>query len=296
VILPFGDAHARAYQWSFLEDCTNVDIACSLFYNKFNNLLDTCVPKTYSGYNGCYPPWFNSSIIKNIKRKWQIWRQYKINNNPVTCQIFKTIRSQIKHDINQAYKVYIDSIEGSIRTDPKKIWSHVNSIKNSKGVPGRMSYLNNQFQDPNDIVNAFADFFQQCYTASGVFTGRDVIHSDTNNVNTPFISESDVTSALKKLKPKLTAGPDNIPAFLLKDCASVLAYPLQLVFNLALKTCKFPEIWKLSSISPIFKKGNRTQVENYRPISLICNFSKVFESILYDTPNFNTASLVVVLQ
>jgi hypothetical protein len=119
--------------------------------------------------------------------------------------------------------------------------------------------------------------------ASGVFTGRDVIHSDTNNVNTPFISESDVTSALKKLKPKLTAGPDNIPAFLLKDCASVLAYPLQLVFNLALKTCKFPEIWKLSSISPIFKKGNRTQVKNYRPISLICNFSKVFESILYDT-------------
>jgi hypothetical protein len=146
-----------------------------------------------------------------------------------------------------------------------------------------MSYLNNQFQDPNDIVNAFADFFQQCYTASGVFTGRDVIHSDTNNVNTPFISESDVTSALKKLKPKLTAGPDNIPAFLLKDCASVLAYPLQLVFNLALKTCKFREIWKLSSISSIFKKGNRTQVENYRPISLICNFSKVFESILYDT-------------
>ncbi|KAH0816060.1 hypothetical protein GEV33_006731 [Tenebrio molitor] len=125
--------------------------------------------------------------------------------------------------------------------------------------PSRMSYLNNQFQDPNDIVNAFADFFQQCYTASGVFTDRDVIHSDTNNVNTPFISESDVTSALKKLKPKLTAGPDNIPAFLLKDCASVLAYPLQLVFNLALKTCKFPEIWKLSSISPIFKKGNRTQ-------------------------------------
>jgi hypothetical protein len=65
-------------EWSFLEDCTNVDIACSLFYNKFNNLLDTCVPKTCSGYNGCYPPWFNSSIIKNIKRKWQIWRQYKI--------------------------------------------------------------------------------------------------------------------------------------------------------------------------------------------------------------------------
>jgi hypothetical protein len=82
-------------EWSFLEDCTNIDIACSLFYNKFNNLLDTCVPKTYSGYNGCYQPWFNSSIIKNIKRKWQIWRQYKINNNPVTCQIFKTIRSQI---------------------------------------------------------------------------------------------------------------------------------------------------------------------------------------------------------
>jgi hypothetical protein len=141
----------------------------------------------------------------------------------------------------------------------------------------------------------------------GSFTGRDVIHSDTNNVNTPFISESDVTSALKKLKPKLTAGPDNIPAVLLKDCASVLAYPLQLVFNLALKTCKFPEIWKLSSISPIFKKGSRTQVENYRPISLICNFSKVFESILYVctlclqafatlSPNFNTASLVVILQ
>ena len=80
----------------------------------------------------------------------------------------------------------------------------------------------------------------------------------------------------------MTAGPDGIPSFLIKDCASVLAKPLLILFNLALNSNTFPELWKNSKIIPVFKKDNRTDIKNYRPITIINNFSKAFEFALYE--------------
>ena len=80
----------------------------------------------------------------------------------------------------------------------------------------------------------------------------------------------------------MTTGPDSIPAFLMRDCAIIFGYPLTLIFNSILKNCQFPDLWKYSKVCPIYKKGNKFDIKNFRPISVICNFCKVLEILLHD--------------
>jgi hypothetical protein len=62
---------------------------------------------------------------------------------------------------------------------------------------------------------------------------------------------------------------------------------LRHIFNLSLSTGKFPSLWKQAAVIPIFEKGNRALLVNYRPISILNNFSKIFESIIHDHLSFH---------
>lgn len=133
------------------------------------------------------------------------------------------------------------------------------------------------------IAESFAHFFRSSYVDSSFSTAESTSSQNIyDHFNLELVSEDDIFKILRSLKPKSTIGPDLIPAFILKDCASVFAYPLMLIFNLALATQTFPSAWKISRITPVFKRGNINEIGNYRPISIINNFAKVFELILHE--------------
>ena len=77
-------------------------------------------------------------------------------------------------------------------------------------------------------------------------------------------------------------GPDGIGNRLLKETASSLASPLSKLFNKSLQNGEFPDIWKVSQVVALHKKGDIHLCENYRPISLLCCVSKVFEKVVYN--------------
>ena len=67
---------------------------------------------------------------------------------------------------------------------------------------------------------------------------------------------------------------------MLKNCAASIAYPLYIIFNKSFHTGFIPNDWKLANVVPVFKKGDKALVENYRPISLISLIMKVFEKCI----------------
>jgi hypothetical protein len=81
-----------------------------------------------------------------------------------------------------------------------------------------------------------------------------------------------------------SAGPDEIPNFIIKVCSDIFIPLLHHVFNLSLSTMKFPSLWKQAAVIPIFK---RTLVVNYIPTSISNNFSKFFESIIHHHISFH---------
>lgn len=97
-----------------------------------------------------------------------------------------------------------------------------------------------------------------------------------------MISQTTVSSHLEKLKTGKASGPDGITNLILKQCRSVLARPLTILFNRSLSRGQVPQEWLQANVVPIFKAGRRDSADNYRPISLSSSLSKVMETLIKD--------------
>ena len=90
-----------------------------------------------------------------------------------------------------------------------------------------------------------------------------------------------ITKLLKDLDPSKASGPDHIPAKFLNLFAEELTPCLYILFSASLKQGVIPADWKKALITPIFKKGSRSDPANYRPISLTSLVCKTLEHIIY---------------
>jgi hypothetical protein len=68
------------------------------------------------------------------------------------------------------------------------------------------------------------------------------------------------------LKNKLTAGYNDIPESLVKQCIQLIKGPLTHIYNVSLRSGVFPDKWKAAKVKPLYKKGDRYNIQNYRPI------------------------------
>lgn len=274
--------------WTLLYNIKSVDEAFELFYTKIYSILDRSVPKTCRVNK--YPPWFNHHIKKLIKEKEKLRKLYKKTNNETYNERFKECRSILKRDIKVAYKQYLEQAENNLKSNPNGFWSYINAKKRCSRLPPTMIYQDSEITDGSNIAEAFANNFKKVYSNdldvdlnnenSGINNSK-VISDLLNVLSIPTISEQDVISAVKKLKGKAAPGPDGVPAYIIKGCVDALVRPLCYLFNLSLQMCCFPSALKTAKICPLYKTGDKTYVENYRPIAILSCISKVFESIIY---------------
>ena len=96
------------------------------------------------------------------------------------------------------------------------------------------------------------------------------------------ILPGDILKACSKMKKKLSRTPEGIPSYFISKVIHSILYPLTIIFNLSLTLGAIPTQWKKAIVIPVYKKGNRHEVGNYRPVSLTSSFSRLFESVLLD--------------
>jgi hypothetical protein len=102
------------------------------------------------------------------------------------------------------------------------------------------------------------------------------------NINMTPVTNKEIKDIIKSLKWKNSQGYNEIPQNILKISMPFILSPLTYICNKSFSLSIFPMRLKYSQISPIFKKGEKTEMANYRPISLLTSFSRIFEKVTYN--------------
>ena len=194
----------------------------------------------------------------------------------------------------------------------KKTWKTINETLNrsKRGSNVTSIFYHNGFTLSNakDIANAFNAYFANIgkNLASEIAQNVNIIDY-TQYLSTPItetrlqfkcITDNDTQKAIDKLENKSSSGHDGISNKLLKLLKMELSKSLTLIINQMITTGIFPDSFKISKITPLFKKGDVSLLSNYRPISLLPKISKIFERILYNQlyEYFNSNNLLAEQQ
>jgi transcription elongation factor GreA-like protein len=96
------------------------------------------------------------------------------------------------------------------------------------------------------------------------------------------VTKTDVEQVIKGIKNNSSPGFDEIPTSLVKQCLCYFIKSLVHIYNVSFQTGIFPDMMKKTKIKPLFKKGDRQDIKNYRPISILSVFSKPLEKLMHD--------------
>ena len=177
-----------------------------------------------------------------------------------------------------------EDLEGRILNEGNlnSFYNFVNSRLNYKSGIGPLKSNDGKFlTNSSEKSNALNSYFASVCT---VDDGNFPEVKTTKTINIPHESLKFTPFNLKQIMYKLKAskspGPDGIPPIFFKKLSRALCYPLVLLFDYIYSVNVLPTIWKHSFVTPLFKKGSRSDISNYRPISLTCVMCKIFESVI----------------
>lgn len=278
--MELGDVDWR----SVLLNC-NVEDMIKNFYSILDRLILEYVPQISSSSAQGYPEWYSRALIKIIKEKIKIHRQYKRHKNPIDYLSFSILRQRQKVIQDSCYKTFISNSETNIKKNPKLFWKYIKSKRNSSSnYPNIMNFDDRILEGEKDICSAFNEFFHKNFTQPSAnypyFDPNNVAHKLT--LNSIEVSHSYILKLLQNLDDTKGPGSDGIPPLFYKRCAEAIATPLVLIFNRCLSEGYCPDIWKTAIIVPVPKKGLKTNITNYRPISILNTLSKLLERVVHD--------------
>lgn len=159
------------------------------------------------------------------------------------------------------------------------------TVQNSSfsALPKFVNVNNVQVNDKKDIVDLFNNHFASAgslfkpglgHLSSPGFSNANVW--DSNLFTFEPISRAKVLLVLQNINCKRSAGPDGLDHFLLKLVANIIVEPITYIFNLSFEKNIIPLSWKTGHARPLFKNGDPTIMDNYRPISKLSVLAKIF--------------------
>lgn len=269
---------------------------CQEAYSKFDQIVSSCYDatcpfKSVTLNKKNNKPWVTKGMKKSIKQKNKLYHMYKTRNTVNNEIQYKRYRCRLQHLLRGAKKSYYQRLLGESKSNLKKSWSVMREIiGNDRHTHSNKQFIvNNQVVDDKvTIVNAFNDLFVNL----GPSLARDIPDVDIepdeylkgNYVNSFFakpVSEEEILAVIKRLKNS-SPGLDGISAHLIKSIGQAIVKPLSHIVNLSFSQGIFPSQLKKAYVIPIYKGGDSQLLKNYRPVSVLPVFSKIFESLMYD--------------
>ena len=275
---------------------SNIEVLNSILVQARNKHLPTKTVR-FRRHKHKINQWMTSGILISIKFRDELYKRFH-QLDPDSEQYstiatnLKTYNRILKHTMRQAKNTYYHKLLDNYKNDAKKTWETLKCVMNlsktKSDLPNFFIINNSKITNREAIANHFNEYFAGVgpLLASKLKNVNNHCHEKylCNPTEAQFkfqnINQSYIIQIIKELKPKSSTDHIGFSAKLLKTSASVLSYPLSIIVNQSLNTGIFPQPLKISKVTPLFKKDDKTSCNNYRPISLLPIISKVLEKVV----------------
>lgn len=206
--------------------------------------------------------------------------QYRIWRNKVKDLIQKSKREFYTNSINNNY------------SNPKQLWQNLHDVTN-RATRQQTSFIHddsdNPILDPEETANTFNSFFtslhenlnnRNCNQTKDFSKLHEFVQGKIPNgteFTIPSVTTHFIQSQLQNLRVSKATGIDDLSAKYLKVAAPIISEPLAKIFNLSIQTGNYPDALKKAKVTPVYKRGEKSDINNYRPISVLPIITGVFE-------------------
>ena len=279
------------FNWNDVFDSNDVDDICNKFTSVFLGFCKSCIPYKQILIRENDKPWFNSEIRYNIRLRDKLRKKSFKTKSTQDLLLYKRQRNKVNNMKKYAKENYINNISETISNyengnSNKTFWQIMGRFMGksccSTKIPPLRTY-NNEYaytnEEKSEVLN---NFFCTVSTIDDANVNLPNFELRTNNTLSNInILQSEVIDILNLLKVNKAIGPDGISHRMLKYTSKTISVPLTKLFNLSLEQNIYPCLWKVAHVMPLYKKGDKSEAGNYRPVSLISCVGKAFERVIF---------------
>ena len=240
-------------------------------------------------------PWLTKDILNQIKEINKLFTKLKKNPLDIIVQDrYKFLRNKITDNIRKSKKDYYNKFFDDNVNNLKKTWKGIKDLLHQK-KSSEISQINQNdinITDSTKIAKTFNNFFvnvgPNCEKKIPKSHKNPLSYMGRPNPNVLLLSPTtpeEISNIIINLDSNKSSGPTIIPIKLLKIANVLLCRQISSIINTSFTSGTFPDSAKMANVIPIHKKGSTLDTNNYRPISLLSIFSKIFEKSMYQRLN-----------
>ena len=275
----------------------DVDDAYTILCTTLRKGQDRVIPmEEIKQHRKCKVPWITKEILTEQKVRYKLYKKHKADpSNQSLALEYRAYRNRLCSKVRKAERDFYSKMIEDAEGNQSKTWHIINDILGRKRKPVNLpKKLRTEsgliLSEPTEIANELNSFFTSVGEKLALKVPRSEIEPDNLMENlrqgqsfflTP-VTEWEVYTALLKIRTKKSCGPDGLHPRYIKDIALHIAQPLAYLINKSFSSGNVPKEMKTARVTPLFKRGNREQATNYRPISILPVFAKIFEGLMYE--------------
>jgi hypothetical protein len=280
--------------WSSVTNCMNVNLSFDEFWKIFSALYDINFPyKTVRRNKAVHPIncFMTPGLIVSRTNKHKLHMLAIRSPTVVNVTKYKTYRNIFNSLVRNSKKLYFTENLKRNQKNPRNTWKLLKEAINSNKCSNKIDSIqvnDHMSTDPLEMAEEFNSFFSQIGTSISNTVNPTSLEPDDfipPNPNPPELelgltSPLSLLNIIKLFEPKSSVDLDGISMKLIQTIGPVICTPLSHIFNCSIEQGIFPEKLKCSRTVPVFKSGNPTLCDNYRPISLLPTMSKLLEKFI----------------
>ena len=280
----------NSFPWrQHLNTNNNPNWQVKTFTDIFLNIMSNFVPNETKRFVPREPPWTTKPLKTMLNRKNRLFKNYKKHGykaeDKVRLVVFRTECQHAVETSKSSYLVNLGNKANNLNTSQKSFWKIIKRVMNKCRAPNIPPLLvNNLFiLNCSEKARYFNDFFsQQCKLVINNSVLPTFTFFTDKRINYVTIDNDQIILPIRKIDPKKATGSDGISGQMLLLCIESVILPLQIIFTNILSTSTYPDMWKIANVTPIYKKGDKQLIKNYRPISLLPVCGKILKKIIFN--------------